>query len=61
MDSHFAICPTTSLLGSSSGYETDMKIDTQGRGSCSGRDAALLLPMYVIQLENTGDYTGRRP
>lgn len=24
--SHFAICPTTSLLGSSSGYETDMKL-----------------------------------
>ena len=57
--SHFAICPTTSLLGSSSGYETDMKIDTQGTGIVFPEGTPrLLLPMYVIQLENTGDYTG---
>ena len=57
--SHFAICPTTSLLSSSSGYETDMKIDTQDGGSWFPEGTPrLLLPMYVIQLENTGDYTG---
>ena len=57
--SHFAICPTTSLLGSSSGYETDMKMDTQGTGIVFPEGTPrLLLPMYVIQLEDTGGYAG---
>ena len=57
--SHFAICPTASLLGLSSGYETDMKMDTQGAGIVFPEGTPrLLLPMYVIQLEDTGGYAG---
>ena len=37
----------------------DRKIDTQGTGIVFPEGTPrLLLPMYVIQLENTGDYTG---
>lgn len=58
--SHFVICPTTSLLSIWSNHETDTKLDFQGKVSIVFPEGTprLLLPLYIIQLESVGNYSG---